>query len=44
MKPFCILMKVKGRFLPVYAVKLYKGSNVMHLPFVTKALNEGKKC
>ena len=43
MKPFCVLMKVKGRFLPVNAVKVYKGSNFMHLTFATKVPNEGKK-
>jgi len=43
MKPFCTVVKVKGRFLPVYAMKVYKGSKGIKLPFITKALNEGKK-
>jgi len=37
MKQFCSLVKVKGRFLPVYALKVYKGSKGIFLPFVTRA-------
>jgi len=44
MKPFCTLVKVKGKVFPVYAVKVYKGRRgIGQELFVTKVLNEGKK-
>ena len=44
MKPFCTLVKVKGKLFPVYAVRVYRERRgILQEPFVTKVLNEGKK-
>jgi hypothetical protein len=44
MKPFCTVVKVKGKVFPVFTVKVYRGRRgIIQEPFVTKVLNEGKK-
>jgi hypothetical protein len=36
MKPFCTLVKVKGKVFPVYAMKVYRESRgIFQQPFIT---------